>query len=513
MAADVFARVTPREAAPSFDPRTGAAVPAPPSTPRARLDDILAAAVSAADSVAAVSPATRHGWLTAVAGALDARRTELAALADEETALGLPRLTGELTGAARSLRFYGAVAAEGSYLGATIDPAGDSPGGAPSRPDLRRVNVPVGPVAVFGASNFPFGFGVAGHDTASAIAAGCPVVVKAHPAHPRLSAALADAAAAALSAAGAPAGTFALVHGFDAGSALVTHPAVRAVGFTGSQGGGLALWRLAASRPEVIPVYAEMGTVNTIVVTRAAAAARGNEIAAGFVGSFTLGMGQFCTKPGLLLVPAGSGLADQVAAALAAAAPAGWLLTEAIAKSYAAGVRQLTDAGAAIGGRVRGADRGWSADPAVATVEIHALAPGSRLLEEVFGPVALVAEYADDAELAAAVAGLPGSLAAGVHGEETDPQVAPLVAALGKRCGRVVVNGWPTGVAVTWAQQHGGPWPATSNPATTSVGAAALGRWVRPVTFQDTPDAALPPALQNGNPWSLPRRVDGSLVP
>jgi NADP-dependent aldehyde dehydrogenase len=517
MAADVFVQIPPGEAAPSFNPRNAAAVPAPPPTTQAQVDDILTAASAAADEVAAVPPAARQAWLNAVADALEARLPELAGLADEETALGLPRLTGELAGAARSLRFYGAVAAEGSYLGATIDPAGASPGGAPTRPDLRRVNVPLGLVAVFGASNFPFGFGVVGHDTASAIAAGCPVVVKAHPAHPRLSAALAETAAAALAAAGAPTGTFALVHGFEAGATLVTHRGVGAVGFTGSQAGGLALWRLAAEREEVIPVYAEMGTVNTIVVTRAAAHARAAEIAAGFVGSFTLGMGQFCTKPGLLLVPAGSGLAALIAQALADAAPSGWLLTETIAKSYTAGVRQLEDAGSAVASRVPGAGCGWSADPAIATVDIAALAPGSRLLEEVFGPVALVAEYAGDEELATALSALPGSLAAGVQGQtghgHADPQLAPLVGALSKRCGRVVVNGWPTGVAVTWAQHHGGPWPATSNPATTSVGAAALGRWLRPVTFQDTPEAALPPVLHDANPWSLPRRVDGILIP
>jgi len=213
------------------------------------------------------------------------------------------------------MRFYAAVVRDGGWLGATIDTA------TPGRPDLRRVNVPLGPVAVFGASNFPFGFGVLGHDTATALGAGCPVVAKAHPAHPRLSAELAAVAREALDAAGAPAGTLGVVAGFDAGRRLVDHPAIRAVAFTGSLRGGLALWRQAAARDEPVPVYAEMGTVNTVVVTPAAAAARADAIATGFVGSFTLGMGQFCTKPGLLLVPAGSGLAERVAAALTAAAP------------------------------------------------------------------------------------------------------------------------------------------------------------------------------------------------
>jgi NADP-dependent aldehyde dehydrogenase len=301
----------------SFNPRNGLVVPAPaPDTPEA-VDAVVATAVAAAELMAAVPPATRAGWLTAIADAVEADAEPLAALADEETALGLPRLTRELAGAARALRFYGSVAAEGSYLQAAIDHA--APGR--SRPDVRRVNVPLGPVAVFGASNFPFGFGVLGHDTASALAAGCPVVVKAHPAHPRLSARLAEIAGEAMAGAGVTTGPFGIVHGSDAGIRLVSHPAVRAVGFTGSLAGGLALWQLAASRPEVIPVYAEMGTVNTVVVTPSAAAERPAEIAAGFVGSFTLGMGQFCTKPGLLLAPAGAGLAEEAGRALAAAAP------------------------------------------------------------------------------------------------------------------------------------------------------------------------------------------------
>jgi NADP-dependent aldehyde dehydrogenase len=492
----------------SADPRTGTAVPAPDESSSGEVATAIEAAAAAADAVAAVPPETRSSWLNAIADDLAARADELVALADEETALGLPRLAGELAGAARSMRFYGSVAAEGSYLRPVIDHA------APHipRPDVRRVQVPLGPVAVFGASNFPFGFGVLGHDTASAIAAGCPVVVKAHPAHPRLSARLAEIATRALAEAGAPAGTLGIVHGFDAGARLVTHPLIRAVGFTGSQAGGMALWRLAATRHEVIPVYAEMGTVNTVVVTPAAAARRGAEIAAGFVGSFTLGMGQFCTKPGLLLVPAGAGMADEVARALESAAPQGWLLTEAIAAAYAEGIGRLQEAGAKVIARVPAAGGGWAASPVVLQADARSMTAGSPLLEECFGPVAIVVEYAGDQAGSVPVHVLPGSLAAGVHGEDhDDPYLAPLVAELSRRCGRVVVNGWPTGVAVGWAQHHGGPWPATSTPAHTSVGAAALDRFTRPVAYQDVPDGALPPALRDGNPWRLSRRVDGIL--
>ena len=228
------------------------------------------------------------------------------------------------------------------------------------------------------------------------------------------------------------------------------------------------------------------------------------------MGSFTLGMGQFCTKPGLLLVPAGSGLAEETGRALAAAAPDGWLLTESIADAYHAGLDRLAGAGGRVVTQLPAAPAGWAAPPTVLAVDAAALTGGSPLLEECFGPVALVAEYESEAELASVLAALPGSLAAGVHAAgEDDPRLAGLVAALSKRCGRVVVNGWPTGVAQGWAQQHGGPWPATTTPWTSSVGAQALSRWVRPVAFQDVPEAALPAALRDDNPWRLPWRIDG----
>jgi NADP-dependent aldehyde dehydrogenase len=366
---------------------------------------------------------------------------------------------------------------------------------------------------VLGASNFPFAFGALGNDTGSAIAAGCPVVAKAHPAHPQTSALLATVATAALADAGAPEGAFGLVAGFEAGEALVRGPEVAAVAFTGSQRGGLAVWRLAMQRDVVIPVYAEMGTVNPVVMTTAAAA-RTEEIAAGFVGSFTLGAGQFCTKPGLLLAPTGHDVPARVAAALQSARPTGWLLTEGIAAAYGSGVAELVGAGAEVFGRVPGPAGGWSADAMVLVVSAADLKPGSRLLEECFGPVALVAEYADHRELTEVLGALQGALAASVMsaGPE-DPETPDLVGALTPLAGRVAVDDWPTGVAFTWAQQHGGPWPATTFPSATSVGAAALDRFTRPVTWQSAPAPALPPALQEDNPWRLPRRVDGQLMP
>ena len=481
----------------SYDPRTGAALEAPAESTPDEVDDTVAAAVAAADELAAAAPGERAGWLEAIADALSGNVGVLAEKADEEVALGLPRLTGECGRAADTIRFYASVVREGGWLGATIDHGS---------PDLRRVNVPLGPVAVFGASNFPFGFGVLGHDTATALAAGCSVVAKAHPAHPRLSVALAELARRALDEAGAPAGSLGLVGGFAAGSRLVGHPGIRAVAFTGSQRGGLALWRQAAERADVIPVFAEMGTVNTAVVTPAAA---GDFDENGFVASFTLGMGQFCTKPGLLLAPAGAGIPQRVAAALTDESPQGWLLTEQIATTYREGVRGLEEAGGRVLTRTAAASGGWRVQPVVLAVTPAELRASPTLLDEVFGPVALVAEYASRAELDEVLEILPGSLATAVHATEDDPDLPGLVERLSRTSGRVVVNGWPTGVAVGWAQQHGGPWPATTSPAHTSVGAAALQRFLRPVTFQNAPDAALPPPLRAANPWRIPRRVDG----
>lgn len=479
-------------------------------TPIDDIRHIVALAEAAAPTVGSVPPRTRQRWLEAIASAVVAHRDELIELADAETALGVPRLTGELARCADQLRFYARVAVEGSYLGATIDSA------TATSPRLVRVARPLGPVAVFGASNFPFAFGSLGNDTASALAAGCPVVVKGHSAHALLAARLIAIAVAALDEAGAPHGTLSTVFGRDAGVALVSDPGIRAVGFTGSQGGGLALWRLANERPVVIPVYAEMGTVNPVVMTPGAADRR-EAIAEGFVGSFTLGAGQFCTKPGLLFAPAGADMGAAVADALVAAAPQPVMLTASIAESVAQGIDEMVAAGAEVVARVPGPGAGWSADAAVLTAPIAALKEESRLLEECFGAVALVVEYDTIDELVTAVRTLQGSLAAAVFGGTADPDVPGIVGVLAEQVGRVTVGDWPTGVAWTWAQHHGGPWPATSAPASTSVGAAALERFVRPVTFQSVPEAALPEAVRlpvaPGNPWRIPRRIDGRLDP
>ncbi len=489
----------------SYDPRTGEAVSTAEETTPERVAEVVDLAAGAAAAVAAAAPGERRAWLHRIADALEARQDELAAHADRETALGLARLSGEVTRAADQLRFYGDVAVEGSYLGVTIDEA------TATRARIVRVNRPLGPVAVFGASNFPFAFSVLGNDTGAALAAGCPVVVKAHPAHVGLSHLQAEIAREALAEAGAPVGTFGMVNGHQAGVELVRAAAISAVAFTGSQAAGLALWRLANERDVVIPVYAEMGTVNPVVVTRAGARDLGT-VATGLVGSFTLGHGQFCTKPGLLLAPAGVGAAAAVAGALRDAAPSPSMLTESIASSVRNGLAAMQDAGSEVVEMLDPATSGWPAPAAVLRADLAALGPGSRLLEECFGAVLLVCEYDGDEELDDALANLQGALAASlITGGADDPQAAALLDRLSRKVGRVVVDGWPTGVAFTWAQQHGGPWPSTSVPSATSVGAQGLGRFVRPVAFQSAHDSWLPPEAQSDNPLQVPRRVNGGI--
>ena len=466
------------------------------------------AAEAAAGPCAAASPEERAGWLESIADAVTTASEELAVLADAETGLGRIRLDAEVMRCADQLRFYGAVAREGSWLAATIDHA------TTATPDLRRVRVPLGAVAVFGASNFPFAFGSLGNDSASALAAGCPVVVKGHPAHPLTHARLIQVATAALSAAGVPDGVLGAVTGYAAGQLLVLADAITAVAFTGSQSGGMALRALAQSRTRVIPVFAEMGTVNPVVVTPAGAAADPAALATGCVQSFTLGMGQFCTKPGLLLVPAGSGLGAAVAEALVAASPRGPMLTGGIAAAYVDGIYRLEAAGGVPTAVVTEPGTGNAVSAVVLQAQASHLVPGSALLAECFGPVIVVVEYADTEQLSTVLARLQGCLVGSVMtGGSDDPETATLVEAIARIAGRVAVDSWPTGVATTWAQHHGGPWPSTTVPAATSVGAAGLDRFTRPVAYQGAPQSALPPALVDANPWRITRRVDGKLAP
>lgn len=475
------------------------------------VEDACAAAASAAPWLAATDLATRAALLRAIADAVDVAGPDLVPIAVEESRLGVDRLTGEVGRTTGQLRLMAEVVLEGSFLGVVIDHA--RPDLTPPRPDLRRLIQPLGPVAVFGASNFPFAFSVLGGDTASALAAGCPVVVKPNPGHPRLSDAVMAVAQEALRSAGAPGGVLTLVDdSVQTGIDLVRDERIEAAAFTGSPRGGFALAEIAASRPRPIPFFGELGSINPIFVTAAAAQERATDIAAGFVGSFTLGAGQFCTKPGLLVAPRSAELRDALVAA-SGEVPGQAMLTEAIRDTFLAGLAHRLDVADV---EVLHAG-GWDAEsdtvtPTLLAVSLAAVLAEPDLLEECFGPTSLLVEYDDEAEMLALIGALPGLLAAGVQGMGDEPIVPALLAGLAERAGRVLWNGWPTGVAVTWSMQHGGPHPATTAPATTSVGATAVERFGRPVVWQNLPADLLPPAVRDDNPWGIPRRVDGVLT-
>lgn len=453
----------------------------------------------------------RASLLRAMADGLEAERDLIVETADAETGLGPGRLGGELTRTCFQLRMFADVVEEGSFLEATIDHARDTAMGP--QPDLRRMLVPTGPVAVFGASNFPLAFSVPGGDTASALAAGCSVVVKAHESHPETSALCGKILAAAASSVGAPDGTIALVYGRDAGGRLVQHPAITAVGFTGSLAGGRALTALIDQREVPIPFYGELGSINPLVVTAEAAAERAAEIGRGIVGSFTLGAGQFCTKPGLVLVPSNTDGDAVVTAAVDAteAQQAATMLNAGIAKSFAHGLATLTsEPGVSLlaTGQIGETD----GPPPAQLLEVQATDLTDRMLEECFGPVTIMVRYENDAALAATIDRLPSSLTATIHTGSADSTVTePVRQALEARAGRVVYNGFPTGVSVSWAQHHGGGWPA-SNSLHTSVGATAVRRFLRPLAWQAAPESALPLELRD-TAVDIPRRVDGVLQP
>lgn len=474
------------------------------------VDQACAAAADAAAWFAATDPHVRASLLEAIADAVDAARDALVPIAVEESRLGVDRLTGEVGRTTGQLRLMADVVREGSWLGVVLDSA--RPDLTPPRPDLRRMNIPLGPVAVFAASNFPFAFSTLGTDTASALASGCPVVVKPNPGHPRLSGAIMAVAQDALAAAGAKDGVLTLVsEDLQTGIDLVNDDRIEAVAFTGSQRGGLALAQIAADRPRPIPFFGELGSVNPIFVTEAAAAARGQSIAEGFVGSFTLGAGQFCTKPGFLIAPRDPKFRAALAEAVAGVAGQA-MLTPAIRDTFLRGVSERVDA---TGVEVI-AGGGWdeSADvvaPTLLSISAEALVRDPQLLEECFGPMAILVEYDEQDQMLAIADAFPGLLAAGVQAEGDEDILSDLMPALVAHAGRVLWNGWPTGVAVTWSMQHGGPFPATTNAATTSVGAAAVGRFLRPVTWQGMPQQVLPTPLRDDNPWRVPRRVDGGL--
>lgn len=471
-----------------------------------------AAAASASGQLA--DPAARAALLRGIARRLRAR-SGLLELCARETGLGPARLEGELARTAGQLEALAGVTERGEEVDAIVDRGGEG------RPDLRRMLVPIGPVAVFGAGNFPLAFSTAGGDTAAALAAGCPVVCKGHPGHPGTSTAVAEEVAGAVADAGLPEGTFShvLAADLEPAQAIVDHPALEAVAFTGSFAAGRAIVARAAARPRPIPVFAEMGSVNPVVITEAALEARGAEIAAGLAASVCGSGGQLCTKPGVVLVPAGErgrALCEDVAARLAATDP-GPLLSRGQVTALRAAIPSLPGAERltpAADGDGAGDAAAFRFAPVALAVSAASLAAEPTLLEERFGPVVLLASYASAAELDAALGALPGQLTCSLHAQpDAEPEAAAALAArLSSICGRLVFDGFPTGVAVNWAMVHGGPWPATSAPQHTSVGMTAVRRFLRPVAWQDAPDALLPPELRDANPRGIWRRVDGELT-
>ncbi|MEU6983432.1 aldehyde dehydrogenase (NADP(+)) [Streptomyces sp. NPDC046324] len=490
----------------SVDPRTGK--PREQVAVEATADEIDGAVRAAAATREALADRTaRAALLRTAADLLDEAGPQVIEAADAETALGPVRLTGELARTTAQLRAFADVVDEGSFLDVRIDLP--DPTATPPRPDLRRWKIPLGVVAVYAASNFPLAFSVPGGDTASALAAGCPVVIKAHPDHPATSELCASLLRRAATKAGLPEDVVVLVHGFDAGVELVRHPLVAAAGFTGSVRGGRALFDAAAARPVPIPFHGELGSLNPVVITGAAAEERAAEIGAGLAASVTMGQGQFCTKPGFVLAPAGEA-GDRFLSALTDAisqTEPGVMLDHRMRGAFLAGTNEragLTGVRAPV---TPGAGGEHTVNAGILTVDAgHVLDGGhDALLEECFGPVTVVSRYTTREEITAVLALLPGNLTATLQIAEEDPEAASLLAELTPLAGRVLVNGWPTGVAVAAAQHHGGPYPATTS-TSTSVGATAIERWLRPVTYQSTPQHLLPPELRDGNPLDVPRR-------
>jgi NADP-dependent aldehyde dehydrogenase len=478
------------------------------------LEQAVAAATHAFDPYRRLPPDTRAAFLDAIAERIE-HSDELVETAHAETTLPLPRLIGERARTANQLRMFATLVREGSWVDARIDRA--QPQRAPQpKPDIRRMLVPIGPVAVFGASNFPLAFSVAGGDTASALAAGCPVVVKAHPAHPRTSDIAAGAIAGAAVESGVPAGVFSMVHSTrnDLARALVQHRDIKAVGFTGSLRAGRALFDAAAARTEPIPVFAEMGSVNPVFVLPGAIAERMASLAEGLTESVTLGVGQFCTNPGLAIGVAGPALDEFVRQLerLMIAAPAGTMLTAGIWQAYESGVRRLSDVPGVSVRRAAAAGEPMGA-PALFVTDAAVMLERDEVREEVFGPSTVVVRCHSPEEMERVARNLEGQLTATIHGTPQDLETyAPLVAILEQKAGRLIVNGYPTGVEVCPSMQHGGPYPATTDSRSTSVGTAAILRFARPVAYQAFPQFLLPRELQDANPRGIWRLVDGALT-
>lgn len=504
---------------PAINPATGAALG--PDYFWATAADVEAAAHLAAKAFSEIKqwPGKRRaGLLRRIAELIEANAPVIQERANLETALPLARLQGETARTCGQLRLFATLIEEGWWLDARIDHADPNRKPLP-KPDVRSMLAPLGPVVVFSSSNFPLAFSVAGGDTASALAAGCPVIVKPHQGHPGTSELVGLCVQQAVRDCGAPEGAFSLLYGAgrEVGVALVKHPLVKAVGFTGSRAGGRALMDAAAARPEPIPVYAEMGSINPVFLLPGALQQNAEALATGLHGSVTLGVGQFCTNPGLVFVEKSEAATRFLTRleALMAATPPGTMLTADLCASYRAGVEEFAAASGVRRAAGAGADPGAGnaqADAALFVTDAETFLGNHQLMDEVFGPSTLVVECSSRDQMLAAAARLEGQLTATIHatpGELTANR--DLVALLEGKVGRLLCNGFPTGVEVCHAMNHGGPYPATSDGRSTSVGTRAITRFTRAVCFQNFPDAALPDELQEANPLSLWRLVDGKL--
>lgn len=487
------------------EPADGEARRYPAGTPEL-VDRACRAAAEAATAYGRLPAGRRAAFLRAIADEIEARAEAITETGSAETGLPAGRLQGERGRTTGQLRLFADFVEAGRHLDLRHDEALPDREPLP-RPDLRLMMRPIGPVAVFGASNFPLAFSVAGGDTASALAAGCPVVVKGHPGHPGTGAIVADAIAAAMASCDVPRGTFSLVNdggpgngGADSrevGAALVRHPAIRAVGFTGSLRGGRALFDLAVARPDPIPFFGELGSVNPVFVMPGAMEARGEAVARGWAGSLTMGVGQFCTNPGIVVVPADRAEAFEgwAAAALSdvAAQP---MLTGGIAAAYGEGVERVGGLPGVRRVHAGGAE-GRNGAPALLATTAAAFVASPDMAHEVFGPSGLVVAAEPGEETLAVARAVEGQLTATLHLEPADHEAAAaLMPLLEERAGRILCNGFPTGVEVAHAMMHGGPWPASTSAGTTSVGTLAIRRWLRPVSYQDMPDALLPTELR-----------------
>ena len=491
-----------------------------PGFAAATSDEVGRAAQLAGDAFLKYSQTSgreRAAFLRKIAGNIEANSAEIIERAEQETALPTARLQGETARTCGQLRLFAQLVEEGSWVGARLDRP--DPDRKPlAKPDLRSMLRPLGPVVVFGASNFPLAFSVAGGDTASALAAGNPVIVKAHSAHPGTGELVGQAVLKAVRDSDLPEGVFSLLFGGgnQIGGALMKHPLVKAGGFTGSRRAGRILMDIAAARPEPIPFYAEMSSTNPVFILPGALRERGDAIAAGLHASFTLGAGQFCTKPGMVFIPEGSDASSFVGKlqrSVGDSAPF-HLLTGVIRSSYSAGLNsRKSKSGVKLVAEKSPDGKSLGVGAALFETDAQSFLKDPDLSEEIFGPATLLVRHSTRGEVLQAARELEGHLTATIHATDQDVRdFADLIAILEQKVGRLVFNGFPTGVEVSHAMVHGGPYPSTSDGRSTSVGTQAIFRFSRPVCYQGFPDAALPDALKNGNPLGIWRMMDGEMT-